>query len=46
MWNLIPVLNANDDLIDCIQPEMLLGVKLCVISDAVPGEFKSIKLIS
>lgn len=46
MWNFTPVLNANDDLIDYIQAEMMLGVKLCVISDIVPGEFKSIKLIS
>lgn len=46
MWNFIPVLNANDDLIDSIQAEMLLGVKLYGISDIVPGEFKPIKLIS
>lgn len=42
----MPVLNANDYLIDYIWPEMLLGVKLCVTSDIVPGEFQSIKLMS
>lgn len=46
MQNFISVLNANVDLIDYIEPVMLLGVKLYVISDIMPREFKSIKLIS